>query len=108
MGKKAPRENRFEFDHIYPLDYGEYIQSPVTGIKQFRISGNDCARRSWDLVYRHCMNDTVLLCRECHYQQTRKRIAWMHRAEGAQMLNFYRVNNVAVPDEVSGILQLRQ
>lgn len=37
---------------------------------QFVISGSDCARRSWDVVKDHCMNHTVLLCRECHHYIT--------------------------------------
>lgn len=62
----------FEFDHIYPLE--EYMESPITNILQFRISGSDCARRSWQLVRRHCIVDTELLCRECHYQRTMARV----------------------------------
>jgi len=37
---------------------------------QFVISGSDCARRSWDVVKDHCLNHTVLLCRECHHYIT--------------------------------------
>jgi len=33
----------------------------------FVISGSDCARRAWPRVRDHALNDTVLLCRECHW-----------------------------------------
>jgi hypothetical protein len=36
----------------------------------FTISGGNCARRSWHVVRDHCLTDTVLLCRECHYYVT--------------------------------------
>jgi len=72
MGKNAmPPYKRFEFDHIFPLEF--YEESPRTALKQFRISGNDCVRRRWNLVYLHCLEDTQLLCRECHFQRNTNR-----------------------------------
>jgi len=51
----------WEFNHINQRAYDD---------SQFVISGSSCCRRAWDNVKRHCLNDTVLLCRDCHYQVT--------------------------------------
>jgi hypothetical protein len=60
----------WEFDHIY--DRHKCKESPVTGIKQFPISGSDCARRKWSTVVEHCLYDTRLLCYECHDRKNKK------------------------------------
>jgi len=51
----------WEFNHIVSRAYDP---------SQFVISGSDCARREWSTVKRHCLEDTVLLCRECHWRVT--------------------------------------
>ena len=53
----------WEFNHVY--DRATHSRG-----EQFAISGSDCARRKWANVLRHCMEDTVLLCRECHRKVT--------------------------------------
>lgn len=54
----------WHFDHLHDLQ--DYQFSPTTGMRQFRISGNDCANRRQHNVFRHGMYDTQLLCRACH------------------------------------------
>ena len=106
MGLGAPRDQRFEFDHIYPLDFPDFAISPETGIRQFRISGNNVSRQSWQKVSTHCMKDTVLACRECHYHRTMARVAWLKRAEGANMVEFYRSRDLEIPAMIREKLQL--
>lgn len=53
----------WEFNHIH--DRATYGTSGA-----FVISGTDCANRKWDVVLEHCMEDTILLCRECHHRYT--------------------------------------
>ena len=65
--------SQFEFDHIY--DVYDYDVSPDTNIRQFRISGNDCARRKWETVRQHALTDCQLLCKGCHIYLTQERIA---------------------------------
>jgi len=105
FGRDAPRDNRFEFDHLQPVDRFEY--SDVTGLKQFRISGNDCARRKWQTVRRHALQDTQLLCRECHYQYNKQREEWRLRSEGYRaavaMTNEY--GQQVVPPSLQRMLQ---
>jgi len=48
----------WEFNHVVP-------RSEKGG--QFLISGSDCATRAWSAVRAHCEQDTLLLCRECHW-----------------------------------------
>lgn len=59
------RDYRFlrlwEFNHIEPRNLED---------GQFVISGNDCAKRRWATVRQHALDDTVLLCRECHWRVT--------------------------------------
>lgn len=52
----------WEFNHVVPR---------ATDDRQFVISGSSVCRRSWHVVKTHCLNDTVLLCRECHQSVTR-------------------------------------
>lgn len=106
FGLKAPQEQRFEFDHKYPLDFREFAISPETGIEQFRISGNNVSHRSWQKVEEHCLKDTVLTCRECHYQRTMARKKWLDRAEGANMVEFYRSRGLEIPEVIREKLQL--
>lgn len=51
----------WEFNHVQPRNLED---------GQFVISGNDCARRKWQTVRQHALDDTVLLCRECHWRVT--------------------------------------
>lgn len=51
----------WEFNHLIPRSMDP---------SQFVISGNDVARRDWPTVRQHCLEDTVLLCRECHHRVT--------------------------------------
>lgn len=60
----------FDFDHVYDLEH--YKLHPVRKYKQFHISGNACARRSWRVVANHANSDTVLLCREHHNLRTQQ------------------------------------
>jgi len=53
-----------QFDHYYPRS--THPVSPKTGMKQFVISGSGVANRSWEIVKRHAMEDTRLLCTKCH------------------------------------------
>lgn len=57
------RDYRFlrlwEFNHVIP-------RSHMDG--QFVICGTDASNRNWHTVRDHCLTDTVLLCRECHYR----------------------------------------
>lgn len=64
---------RWHFDHLFDLQ--DYEISPVTHIRQFRISGNDAANHRFDTVMRHGMNDTQLLCKNCHYLKNRETFA---------------------------------
>lgn len=57
----------WHFDHLF--DVQDHAVSPLTGIQQFRISGNDCVNRSWRLVKEHAMRDTQLLCADCHWEK---------------------------------------
>lgn len=59
---------RWHFDHLHPLVH--YKHSPDTGILQFRISGTDIANRTFDLVVRHAVQDTQLLCSRCHFAKS--------------------------------------
>ncbi len=61
---------RWHFDHLFDLQ--DYEFSPVTGIKQFRISGNAAANHRFATVMRHGMDDTQLLCKDCHYRKNRE------------------------------------
>lgn len=71
------RDYRFlrmwEFNHVIDRFVAPYLLNADGSVrrKQFVISGTDCARRSWANVREHAMEDTVLLCRECHQQITR-------------------------------------
>lgn len=71
------RDYRFlrlwEFNHIVDRFVApELVYADGRRRKQFVISGTDCARRSWrNSVRPHAMEDTVLLCRECHQLITR-------------------------------------
>ena len=58
---------RWHFDHL--ADLQDYTHSPRTGIKQFRISGNDCANRRLATVFKHGSQDTQLLCKDCHFHK---------------------------------------
>lgn len=51
----------WEFNHIV---------SRAISPDQFVISGSDCTRRRFMDVREHCLRDTVLLCRECHWSVT--------------------------------------
>lgn len=102
MGKKD--QDRWEFDHIYPLE--DFEVSPLSGMKQFRISGNDCARRAWETVLQHCMHDTILLCRNCHWEKTLDRVKLKYMGDGARLLQYYRKRGLDPPEEVSSALQL--
>lgn len=61
---------RWHFDHLFDLQ--DYEVSPVTHIKQFRISGNAAANHRFATVMRHGMRDTQLLCKNCHYLKNRE------------------------------------
>lgn len=61
---------RWHFDHLFDLQ--DYEVSPVTGIRQFRISGNAAANHQFATVLRHGMEDTQLLCKNCHYLKNRE------------------------------------
>lgn len=58
----------YEFDHLHELETDPV--SPFSGMKQFRISGNDCTNRAWDTVASHCLADTRLVCVPCHIDRT--------------------------------------
>lgn len=58
----------WHFDHVDDLQ--EYPVSPRSGIKQFRLSGNNLANHNFALCMRHCKSDTQLLCKECHWLKT--------------------------------------
>lgn len=100
FGRAAPYENRYEFDHIFPREFPENKRSPRTGILQFPISGTDCARRSYELVQRHALLDTQLLCKRCHDYHTNERNKWMERRNGAQLADFYREVGLPLPPEL--------
>lgn len=70
---------RWHFDHLFDLQ--DYEVSPVTGIKQFRISGNAAANHRFATVIRHGMDDTQLLCKNCHYLKNRE--TYMNRQAAA-------------------------
>ncbi len=58
----------WHFDHVDDLQ--EYPVSRRSGIKQFRLSGNNLANHNFALAMRHCAADTKLLCKECHWLKT--------------------------------------
>ena len=70
---------RWHFDHL--ADLQDYTHSPRTGIKQFRISGNAAANHRFATVIRHGMDDTQLLCKNCHYLKNRE--TYMNRQAAA-------------------------
>jgi 5-methylcytosine-specific restriction endonuclease McrA len=72
---------RWHFDHLHDLQ--DYDVSPTTGIRQFRISGNDCANRSLELVFRHGREDVQLLCKDCHYHKNMRTHAERQTYAGA-------------------------
>lgn len=51
----------WEFNHIVDRFWND---------SQFLISGSSVCRRNWSEVKQHCLQDTVLLCRECHWKVT--------------------------------------
>jgi hypothetical protein len=61
---------RWHFDHLFDLQ--DYSVSPVTQIHQFRISGNAAANHRFATVMRHGLEDTQLLCKNCHYLKNRE------------------------------------
>lgn len=58
----------WQFDHVHPLETTPV--SPDSNIKQFYISGNQIARRSWEKVQKHARCDTVLMCSKHHLERT--------------------------------------
>lgn len=58
----------WHFDHMHDLQ--EYPVSPVSGITQFRLSGNSLVNHNFAKALQHCKQDTQLLCKECHWQKT--------------------------------------
>lgn len=58
----------YEFDHIDEIE-----TTPVSArsnMRQFRISGSDCTRRTFAKVVSHCLADTRVVCTPCHIKRT--------------------------------------
>ena len=103
FGRDAqPRDHRFEFDHIWPREYEGNEVSPVTGIKQFVISGTNLAKRNWNTAYKHCMTDTRLLCRNCHYWKTKARAAAKIYRQSKYIEEYYTMTDTPLPSFLSG------